>query len=382
MPAYYFDHNATTPLLPEAIQAITECLQENAGNPSSSHGIGRRARALVEEVRENFANWIGAKSHEIVFTSGGTEADQLALRGYLTAAKGVSQSRHIVTTAIEHPAIMQNMQQLEKEGWDITYVKPDGNGYVSVTSIESALRSDTVLVSVMAANNEVGSIQPIAEIGVLLKSRGIVFHCDAVQALGRVDALSVKDVDLMSFSAHKINGCKGVGALYIRKGTPFSPQLLGGPQERGLRAGTENVPSIAGFGAAIAWWQKNGAEERARLALLRDALQKELLLAIPDAIVNADLTPKLPNTLHVTFPGCRADMLVIALDLRGLCVSAGSACASGSVKASPVLLAMGKDADAATSSIRFSLGLGNSEAQIEQVVAITQQAVKAMKEIL
>ncbi len=378
MSFYYLDHNATAPALPEVISAVTNCLQNNFGNPSSSHAQGRKARALIEEIREDLAHWLGGKSHEFVFTSGGTEADQLAIRGFLAGQN--SPHKHIVTTAIEHPAVLRTCEQLEKEGYKFTYVKPDSNGLVTVEAIEKVLHSDTVLVSVMAANNEVGSIQSIQDISAMLKKRNITFHCDAVQALGRVESLSVQSADLMSFSAHKINGPKGLGILYIRKGIPFVSQILGGPQERDLRGGTENVSAIAGLGAAIQWWRAHGSEERKRLTLLRDTLQKQLQEAIPDMQVNAEVISRLPNTLHVTFSGCRADMLVIALDMRGLCVSAGSACASGSVKASHVLLAMGHNAEAAVSSIRYSLGFGNTLEEIPIVVEITRQAVKAMRE--
>lgn len=360
MPRLYFDHNATTPLLPAAASALSEA---SFGNPSSLHWAGREARSRIEDTRETLAKWLGVGASEIVFTSGGTEADNLALLG--AAASGKLPGRHIVAAAFEHPAVLEPVRKLESEGWTVTWLQADGDGLVSAGAVAAALRPDTSLATIMAANNETGALQPVAEIGALLRAKGIVFHCDAVQALGKADVKPrLWQADYAALSAHKINGPKGVGALYVRKGAPMQGLHLGGPQERQTRGGTENVPGIAAFGLAAAWWMANAEVERTRLGGLRDALAAALRGRIPDLIVNAENAPRTPNTLNVTFPGCRADLMVMGLDMREVAVSAGSACASGSVRHSHVLLAMGKSKEAAASSLRFSLGRGNAPEEI------------------
>ena len=366
MPGLYFDHNATTPLHPEVAAAMAAVLESASGfgNPSSIHWAGREARRLVEDARESLAKLIAVDPAEIVFTSGGTEADNLAILG--AAASGRLQGRHLVAATFEHPAVLEAFGKLEAQGWDVTWIDPDGDGVVRAETVARALRPDTGLVSVMAVNNETGAVQPVAAIGGLARDRGALFHCDGVQALGKLAAVRPRDwkADYLSLSAHKINGPKGIGALYVRKGAPLQGLSLGGPQERESRGGTENVPGITGFGMAAQVWARIGATERTRMAALRDALQDALRDRIPDAVVNAEAAERVPNTLNVTLPGCKSDMLVMGLDMRETAVSAGSACASGSVKHSHVLLAMGKGKEAAASSLRFSLGLGNTEAQI------------------
>lgn len=375
MARHYFDHNATTPLLPEAAAAWAAA---PFGNPSSLHAAGRAARAVVEEARETLAAWLGAAPGEILFTAGGTEADNLALLG--AAASGKLRGRHLVASSIEHPAVLEPMRRLESEGWEITWVDPDATGVVRPETVAEALRPDTALAAVMAANNETGAVQPVAAIGAMLRERGVLFHCDAVQALGRSEARPREwGADYAAFSAHKINGPKGVGALFVRKGAPLSARLLGGPQERKLRGGTENVPGIAAFAAAADWWRGHAEAERRRLGALRDALEAALRARLPDMIVNAGGAPRLPNTLNATFPGCRADLMVMALDMREAAVSAGSACASGAVQHSHVLLAMGLGKEAAASSLRFSLGLGNAPEEIGSFADKVAEAAAAVR---
>lgn len=394
MALLYLDHNATTPVHPEAARAMTDVLSGGAfGNPSSLHAPGREARRLIEEARESVARLVGAEPSEIVFTSGGTEANNLALQGFASspgallpavsdgAPPGAVRGRHIVASSIEHSSVLESLKALEARGWEVDWVAPDGDGVIHPASVEAALRPDTALATVMAANNEVGTVQPVAAIGALLASRGVAFHSDAVQALGKLAACRPRDwgAAFAAFSAHKINGPKGVGALYVRKGAALQRILHGGPHERRLRGGTENVPGIVGFGKAAEVWLRDGSAERIHLAKLRDALEAALRARLPDLIVNGAGAERVPNTLHITLPRCPSDLMVMALDLRELAVSAGSACASGAVKASQVVLAMGKGKEAASSSLRFSLGLGNREAEIPEVVARLASAAEAVR---
>jgi cysteine desulfurase len=374
---HYLDHNATTPMLPDALDALTRVARDAWANASSLHTPGRAAKVEIEKAREELAALIHAASPEIIFTGGGTEACNFALYGSARVLK--DKGRHIVASAIEHSAVKAALLALAEDGWEITWVKPDIDGVVTPEAIAGALRSDTVLCAVMHANNEVGTVQPIAAIGAVLKARGVMFFCDMTQSLGKIPVdVKALGVDLASFAAHKIGGPKGAGALYVRKGVTVESLVRGGGQERGLRGGTENTPGIAGFGAAAAWWRAHGNAERARVASLRDALQAALLQRIPNLRMTAQGTDqrvdRLPNTLHVTFPGARGDVLVMALDLRGIAVSAGSACASGSVKPSEVLLAMGRSTEDAISSLRFSLGFGNT---VEEIPAVADAVAAA-----
>ncbi|MDB5103875.1 MAG: nifS-2 [Fibrobacteres bacterium] len=389
MPRFYFDHNATTPLHPEVASAMSAVLGLGPdakagsvfGNPSSIHWAGREARSLVEDARESLARLIAVDPAEIVFTSGGTEADNLAILG--AAASGRLRGRHLIASTMEHPAVLEAFRKLEAEGWPISWIDPDGEGVVRPEDVDRAITPETGLVSVMAANNETGAVQPIAAIGKSLRERGILFHCDGVQALGKMAEVRPRawKVDYLALSAHKINGPKGVGALYVRKGAPLQGLALGGPQERQIRGGTENVLGIAGFGKAAEVWSRLGETERPRLSALRDALAAALTARIPGLVINSAGAERVPNTLNVTFPGCKADLMVMGLDMREVAVSAGSACASGSVKYSHVLLAMGKGKEAAASSLRFSLGLGNSESEVEplaEAVAAVASSVRGM----
>jgi cysteine desulfurase len=378
----YLDHNATTRPLPEALEAAARASREAWANPSSLHTPGRRARLAVEDAREQLAAMVRCDSQELIFTGGGTEACNFALYGAARAlgAASAHARKHLVASAIEHSAVKSALRVLEDEGWEITWVRPDSNGVVSAEAVAAALRPETLLAAVMGANNEVGTVQPFAEIGATLRARGVKFFCDMTQTLGKVEVdLSAAFVDLAAFAGHKIGAPKGAGALYARKG--FKPDALvrGGGQERGLRGGTENVPGLAGFGAAAAWWLENGSLERARLRTLRDALQAALAERVPEARVNAAEVERLPNTLHVTFPGARGDILVAALDLRGVAASAGSACASGSVKPSEVLLAMGRSVEEASSSLRFSTGFGDTLPEMEQAADIVAAAYAAAR---
>jgi cysteine desulfurase len=387
----YFDHNATTPMLPEAADAMARAVQEFWGNPSSLHEAGRRAKQAIEDARESLASLVKSSPAELVFTGGGTEACNFGILGVaraLAGAEGLSTppKKHLVGSAIEHSAVKASLIALEAEGWDVTWVMPDADGRVEVAAVEAALRPDTALCAVMAANNEIGTIQPYAALGAMLRERGVVYFCDMVQALGKLPIdLSQANVDLAAFAAHKIGGPKGVGALYVRKGLPFKPASLvrGGGQERGLRGGTENVSGIAGFGAAAQWWMPvNAINERERLRTLRDLLRAALRETVPEVRINTPepMRQSLPNTLHVTFPGARGDTMVMALDLRGIAVSAGSACASGSVKPSEVMLAMGRSPEEAVSSLRFSLGFGSVARGIPALAESVAAVYKAARE--
>ena len=380
----YLDHNATTPMLPAAIEAMDGVMRDAWGNPSSLHETGRKARQVVEEAREKFAALIQAAPHEILFTGGGTEACNFGIFGAARSAQASPGKGHIVASAIEHSAVKSALLALEAEGWGVTWVKPDADGIVDPEAVRAALRPDTTLCAVMAANNEVGSVQPYAELSGLLRTHGVTYFCDMTQALGKLLLdFSKVPMDLASFAAHKIGGPKGVGALYVRKGLKIDSLVRGGGQERGMRGGTENVPGIAGFGAAAHWWRVGtGIEERERTRALRDLLQGALLEAIPEARINGpEATGKrLPNTLHATFPGARSDLMVAALDLRGVAVSAGSACASGSVRPSEVLLAMGRTEADAVSSLRLSVGFGNTAREMPVAVKAIAAAYQAARD--
>jgi len=378
----YFDHNATTPLHSEVIAAMGECMENQFGNPSSIHTSGRAAKNQIENARESIALLLKVNPAEIVFTSGGTEANNLAIFG--AVASGKLQGNHLVVSAFEHPSVSECFRKLESEGWAVTYVLPDENGIVSADSVSKALRDNTAFVSIMSANNEVGTIQSIAEIGQLLHQRKIPFHTDAVQALGKLDKVHPRDwnVDYLSVSAHKINGPKGVGALYVRKGAPMQGLNLGGPQERSFRGGTENVVGIVGFGKAVEIHIRDGANQRKASREFRDQFLTEWIKKNPSTKINGALKTLLPNTINLTFPGCSSDMLVMALDMQGIAVSAGSACASGSVKYSQVLLSMGRSKEDAASSLRFSFGMGNELIDIEPLVQKLSDVIASVRTIV
>jgi cysteine desulfurase len=365
MSRYYFDHNATTPVSPEVLQAMAPAWAEVFGNASSIHAFGQEARKLLDDARRDVAAMIGAGPKEIVFTSGGTESDNTALFGF-------GRQAHVITTSVEHPAILHAAAQLPA----VTAIPVDGRGLVNPGDIRKAIRPRTKLISVMHVNNELGVIQPIEDIARIAHDEGILFHSDGVQAPGKL-AVDVNKLgaDLYSISAHKIYGPKGVGALYVRKGTELPPLLYGGPHENKLRAGTENVAGAVGFARAAKWIVDNGVAEAARLAALRDRLEQGVLDRVPHAHVNGSGAPRVSNTSNIRFDGIDSEPLLIALDLRGFAVSSGSACSSGATEPSHVLEAIGLAREQAKSSIRISLGRSNT---LEQVDALTEAIVQVV----
>lgn len=378
MERIYLDHAATSPVHPEVIQVLTETMQNHYGNPSSIHYFGRDARQVVDQAREFIAKSIHANFDEIIFTSGGTEADNLALIG---VARGMAdKGKHIITTAVEHHAVLHTCEFLEKEGFEVTYLPVDETGRISVEELKKALRDDTILVSIMFANNEVGTLQPIREVGELLTNHQAVFHTDAVQAYGLAD-IDVQDlhIDLLSVSSHKINGPKGVGFLYVRDGVRLIPTVHGGEQERKRRAGTENVTSIAAFAKAVEISQKTKPEKYAFYHKLKQLLIETLKKEGVEFSINGTLEQSLPHVVNLSFPGTNVEAMLVNLDLEGIAASSGSACTAGSVDPSHVLRAMfGSQSDRLTNSIRFSFGINNTEDQILQAAAIISKIVKRL----
>jgi cysteine desulfurase len=359
----YFDHNASTPVSPDVLEVYVAALREVPANASSVHQDGQLARQRFEHARSQVARFLGCASKEVVFTSGGTEADNLAVLGAVRAS--TRPERHVVTTAIEHPAVLNACRQLERESVEVTYLRPERDGWVSPEAVRAAIRPDTVLVSVMHANNETGVIQPVGEIGRITRELGVLFHSDGVQAAGKIP-FSVNDlgVDLYSISGHKLNAPKGVGALYVRKGLTLQPLQFGGRHENGRRAGTENVPAAIALGAAVAYRE----DEAKLLSQVRYRIERRVAAEIPHVMVNGWTAPRLPNTVNISFDGIEGESLVIALDLRGFAVSSGSACSSGAVEPSHVLIAMGLAPEQAKASLRFSVGLGNTVEQADALV--------------
>jgi len=362
----YLDHAATTPTHPEVVEAMLPYLSDVFGNPSSIHSFGQEAKAVVEESRDKIAALVGARSEEIVFTSGGTEADNFAIKGIAYANEG--KGNHIITTTIEHHAVMETCKSLQKRGFEVTYLPVDSYGLVDPQDFKKAISDKTILISVMHANNEVGTIEPIAEIGKIVQEKGIYFHTDAVQAVGHIP-VKVDDlgVDLLAMSAHKLHGPKGVGALYIRKGTKLIPFMHGGEQER---AGTENVPAIVGFGKAAEIAQGEIETEAKRLIHLRDKLIKGLVEQIEHIRLNGHPTKRLPNNVNVSIEFVEGESMLLNLDLEGIAASTGSACSSSSLEPSYVLLAMGLSHELAHGSLRFSLGRETTEDDIARVLEV------------
>jgi len=382
----YFDHNATTPPDPAVVEAVVRALADDFGNASSVHHFGQRAKGVVDDARSAVAALIGAEASEIVFTSGGTEADNMALRGAAEAAQaasGAATRRHLIVSSIEHEAVLNTAKALGKRGWSVTLLPVDASGIVAPAALAAAITRETAAVSVMHANNEIGTIQPIADLAAIAHEFGAVFHSDAVQSVGKIPVdVRALGVDLLSLSAHKFNGPKGSGALWIRRGTRLVSTMTGGKHERNRRGGTENVPGIAGLGVAARLASEKGASEGARVASLRDRLERGVLSAVAGTAVNGALTPRVPNTTNISFEGIEAESLLIALDLEGFAVSTGSACSSGTLEPSHVLRAMGLPSHRTQNSIRFSLGAGNTEAQVDALLAKLPTVVGKLRSLV
>ena len=373
----YLDYNSTTPVDPRVLAAMLPYLAENFGNANSIHSSGQRARAAVDAARQAVAELLGAKAAEIVFTCGGTEADNLAIFGIVNPCD--QPRKHVVTTAIEHHAVLNTAQALEKQGVDVTYVPVSREGIVDPGDIREAIRPETVLLSVMLANNEIGTIQPIEEIGRIAAEEDVYFHCDAVQAAGKM-AIDVRKlgVDLLSISGHKLYAPKGVGALFVKAGTELGPMFFGGHHERDRRPGTENVPGIVGLGKAAQLAMENLDADAPRLAALRDRFENALL-ALPGVRVNGSVRERAPNTSNLSFDATGGEALVIALDLQGVMCSSGAACSSGAVEPSHVLTAIGLTPDQARSSLRFSLGRPTTEQEIDEAIRIIPPVVERLR---
>jgi cysteine desulfurase len=374
------DNAATTPLRPEALEAMLAQLREGGYNASSVHAEGRSARAVLDDARERFARCIGAKSKEVIFTGGGSEADNLAVFGVARALR--AKGKHLVSTAIEHHAMLHALDALREEGFAVTLLAVDGEGRVDPAAFAQALRPDTILASVMYVNNEIGTIAPIAELARLAHERGVLFHTDAVQAAAYLP-VDVQDlnVDLLSLAAHKFYGPKGTGALYVRQGTPLRPILHGGSQEFAMRAGTENVAGILGMTCALELALDERTQSAARIGALRDRFEEQVSRRIPDVRVNGGGAPRAPHISSLSFLGVTSDQLLIRLDMDGLAVSAGSACASGAVEPSHVIAALGLPEKWMRGVIRFSLGRSTSQGQIDRAVEVLERAVEDLRSI-
>jgi len=374
----YLDHNATTPVRPEVLEAMLPFFGLDYGNASSIHAFGRRARRALEEARVKVAAAIGAEPAEIIFTGGGSEADNLAIKGSVWNSQ--SRGKHIITTAIEHHAVLHACEYLEKNGFKVSYLPVDETGLVDPDRVKEAIKKETILITVMTANNEVGTIEPVEEIADLSRERGILFHTDAIQALGKIK-LDVKNLkaDLLALSAHKVYGPKGVGALYVREGTGLHSLIHGGEHEMGLRAGTENIAGIAGFGKAAELAVGDLKTYGKKVAPLRDHLEEEIEKRLDSVYFNGNRKNRLPNTLNLSFEYVEGEAIVLGLDARGIAVSTGSACSSGSRQPSHVLKAMGVSPLLAQSAIRFSLGPENTEEEIGRTAEATAAVVKRLR---
>lgn len=374
----YLDHAATTPMAPEVIEVMADALKENYGNASSIHKLGKQNRVLIDYARATMAESIGANPREIIITSGGTESDNMAL--IKTAEYYADKGKHIITTAVEHPAVLNPLRYLETKGFEVTYLPVDEKGRITVDQIKEAIRPDTILVSVMYGNNEVGTVMPIKEIGEYLNSidQNIAFHTDAVQAYGTI-SIDVDDlkVDLLSVSAHKMNGPKGIGFLYVREGLNIPNLLLGGGQENERRAGTENIPAILAFEKAIQLNSEKREENNKKMNHLKETFIQLLDQTDVEYTQNGDIDNALPHVLSLNFPAVRSDMMLIKMDLQGIAMSAGSACSAGSIEPSHVLVAMfGEGANEIEHTVRFSFGLGNTKEEIEKVVRLLEDIAK------
>jgi cysteine desulfurase len=375
----YFDYNATTPPAPEVIERVAGATRDLFGNASSVHHFGQQAKAALDETRSSIAVLLNADPSEVVFTSGGTESDNFAIRGAAESLEPTGR-RHLIATAIEHEAVLNTFKALARRGWRTTLLPVDQSGVVSPDRVREALSDDTALVSVMHANNEIGTIQPVAEIARLAHERGALMHTDAVQSVGKIPVdVRALGVDLLTLSAHKFNGPKGAGALYIRRGIRMQPILTGGKHERNRRAGTENVPAIAGMGVAARLAVQKMDAEGTRLADLRNRLEQGILAAVPGTVVNGGQSARVPNTTNISFDRTEAESLLIALDLEGIAVSTGSACSSGTLEPSHVLRAMGFPAHRTQNSLRFSLGFFSTDAEVDRVIQTLPRLVEKLR---
>ncbi len=376
----YMDHAATTPVRPEVVEAMLPYFSERYGNPSSLYALAREAKGAVEEARGQVASAIGAEPEEIFFTSGGTESDNWAIKGVAAGLR--KRGDHIITSSIEHSAVIHPCRELEKEGFRVTYLPVDEFGRVDPGVVEDAITDATILISVMAANNEIGTIQPVAEIGRIAHDRGVLFHTDAVQAIGAfpvdVDAIGA---DLLALTAHKFGGPKGAGALYVRKRTRIATLMEGGAQERGRRAGTENVPGIVGLGRAIELAVAEMPRNATRIAGMRDRMIREILDAIPDTRLNGHPTERLPNNVNVAFRYVEGESILLLLDSLGIAASSGSACTSASLEPSHVLLAIGLPHEIAHGSLRLTLGQDTTEDDVDHVLSVLPGVIKRLREM-
>jgi len=382
----YLDHSATTPVDPRVVEAMLPYLTEKFGNASSVHHFGQESRAAADRARRQVATLIGARANEIIFTSGGTEANNLAIRGVCELAE--SHGRHIITSSIEHPSVRGAVELLEKRGWIVTRLPVYEDGIVRIEAVSSGLRPETVLVSVMMANNEIGTIQPIKEIGKLVKEernrghRHLWFHTDAVQAAGRLP-IDVDDLgcDMLSISAHKIYAPKGSGALFLRRGVRLSPQQVGGHQERERRAGTESIPNVVAFGVAAQLASREMIERNEHTRRLRDRFESAVVASIDDIAFNGDRERRLPHLSNISFRFIEGEGLLIHLDMQGVAVSTGSACSSGTLEPSPVIRALGRDEELARGAIRFSFGKDNTDYDVDYALAALQRAVESLRKL-
>ena len=380
----YMDHAATTPMREEVLQRMIPFMKENYGNPSSIYTLAQQARNAVDESRRTIAKLIGCRSSEITFTSGGTESDNAAIKGAAFAMRHLGN--HIITTSIEHHAVLHTCMQMEQFGFEVTYLPVDSEGKVNISDVENAITDKTILVSIMAANNEIGTVQPIAEITNKVKDSAnsmgtsILVHTDAVQAMGQIP-VNVKDwpVDMLSMSAHKFYGPRGVGALYIKRGTPFEPLLMGGGQERQRRSGTENVPAIVGMELALSLAVMEQEEQGEKLSRFRDAIIGGLSKNIEGILINGHRKDRLPNNVSVSFLGVEGEPILLGLDFSGICASSGSACSSASLEPSHVLLAIGRTADQAQGTLRITLGRDNTQDDVDYLLEVLPKLVERLR---
>ncbi len=368
----YLDNNATTPMDDRVIEVMTKVMRESYGNPSSVYQVGQKGKKIIEESREMISGLLGLKSREIVFTSGGTESNNMAIRGVARGLK--KKGMHLITSAIEHSSVLNTFKDMESLGWEVTYLGVDEKGKVSTEELRRSIKDETVLISIMHSNNEIGTFQPITEIGKIAKEKNIIFHVDGVQSVGKIK-IDFENIDLFSFAAHKFYGPKGIGALYVKSGVKIEKLITGGHQERNRRAGTENVAGVCGMAKALEITLENLYVEMEKEKKLRDYMEKKILESIDKVTINGDLSNRLSNTSSISFEKVEAESLLFALDMKGIAVSAGSACASSTLSPSHVLEAIGFSISKAKSTLRISLGRFTQKEEIDYFVEILEMAV-------